>query len=407
LSIVTRGISWAVVVAAALTVYGAYNPAFVAARLPAAAPLALRLHDYLPGFLAATSAAPVALAAVAPRPPVSVVTALAQRENVPWRINEIGTVQPIASVALRPHFDATVDKVLVADGAEVKAGDVLIQLDARQTAAQLGGAQAQLAKDVAQLDQNDRDVTRYTDLVARNATPIINLDNAKTASATTRAAIQGDKAAIENLQVQLGWYTVTAPISGRVGVVAIKQGNIAKAGDNSAAGVFATINQISPIYVSFSVAQSLLPTLREAMGTGAQVVATPQGSKASATGKLSILENTVDTTTGTILAHAVFENADELLWPGQLCDVTLTLKVEPDTVVTPREAIQIGQSGNYVFTVADGVAHVRPVEVGRTEANQTVITKGLQGGESVVVDGALLLFEGAKVELRNPTKGAS
>jgi len=168
---------------------------------------------------------------------------------------------------------------------------------------------------VAQLEQNDRDTARYTDLVARNATPIMNLDNARTASATTRAAIQGDKAAIDNLKVQLEWYTVSAPISGRVGVVAIKQGNIAKAGDNSQAGVFATINQISPIYVSFSVAQSLLPTLREAMGTGADIVATPQGSKTSSRGKLSILENAVDTTTGTILAHAVFENADELLWP--------------------------------------------------------------------------------------------
>jgi len=406
LSIVVRGISWAVVVAAAAAAYGAYDPAFVAARWPAAAPLAQKLHEYLPAALTGKPPA-AAQAAVAPRPPVSVVTALAERKDVPWRINEIGTVQPIASVALRPHFDATVEKVLVADGAEVKAGDVLIQLDPRQTEAQLAGAEAQLAKDVAQLEQNDRDTARYTDLVARNATPIMNLDNARTASATTRAAIQGDKAAIDNLKVQLEWYTVSAPISGRVGVVAIKQGNIAKAGDNSQAGVFATINQISPIYVSFSVAQSLLPTLREAMGTGADIVATPQGSKTSSRGKLSILENAVDTTTGTILAHAVFENADELLWPGQLCNVTLTLKVEHDTVVTPREAIQIGQNGNYVFTVADGVAHVRPVEVGRTENDQTVITKGLQGGESVVVDGALLLIEGSKVESRNPAKGAS
>ena len=406
MSIVVRGISWAVVVAAAAAAYGAYDPAFVAARWPAAAPLAQKLHEYLPAALTGKPPA-AAQAAVAPRPPVSVVTALAERKDVPWRINEIGTVQPIASVALRPHFDATVEKVLVADGAEVKAGDVLIQLDPRQTEAQLAGAEAQLAKDVAQLEQNDRDTARYTDLVARNATPIMNLDNARTASATTRAAIQGDKAAIDNLKVQLEWYTVSAPISGRVGVVAIKQGNIAKAGDNSQAGVFATINQISPIYVSFSVAQSLLPTLREAMGTGADIVATPQGSKTSSRGKLSILENAVDTTTGTILAHAVFENADELLWPGQLCNVTLTLKIEPNTIVTPREAIQIGQNGNYVFAVADGVAHVRYVEVGRTEDNQTVITKGLQGGESVVVDGALLLIEGSKVESRNPAKGAS
>ena len=406
MSRVVTGVSWAVVAVAAATVYAAWDPDFVAARWPAAAPFARQVHGYLPAALTGPPAAQ-AQPAAPPRPPVSVITALAERKDVPWRIDEIGTVQPIASVALRPHFDATVEKVLVADGAEVKAGDVLIQLDARQTVAQLAGAQAQLAKDVAQLEQNDRDVTRYTDLVARAATPTVNLDNAKTASATTKAAILGDKAAIDNLEVQLEYYTVSAPISGRVGIVAIKQGNIAKAGDNSAAGVFATINQISPIYVSFAIAQSLLPALREGMASGAEVVATPQGSKASSKGKLSILDNSVDATTGTLLAHAVFENADELLWPGQLCNVTLTLKVEHDIVVTPREAIQIGQNGNYVFTVADGVAHVRPVEVGRTQDNRTVITKGLQGGESVVVDGALLLVEGSRVEQRNPAKGAS
>ena len=192
MSKVARGVSWALIVVAAAAAYSAYNPDFVAARWPAAAPLALALHAYLPAALTGKPSAVAPQAANAPRPPVSVVTALAERKDVPWRIDEIGTVQPIASVALRPHFDATVEKVLVADGAEVKAGDVLIQLDARQTVAQLAGAQAQLAKDVAQLEQNDRDVTRYTDLVARAATPTVNLDNAKTASATTKAAILGD-----------------------------------------------------------------------------------------------------------------------------------------------------------------------------------------------------------------------
>ena len=190
--------------------------------------------------------------------------------------------------------------------------------------------------------------------------------------------------------MQLEYYTVVAPISGRVGVVGMKEGNIAKAGDNSAAGVFATINQISPIYVAFSITQTLLPALREAMERGADVVATPQGSTFESKGKLAIIDNAVDANTGTIVARAIFANADERLWPGQLCDLTLTLRVEPNTVVVPREAILIGQDGNYVFTVAEGVAHVRPVEVGRTESNETVVTKGLErrrdGGGRRLVD---------------------
>jgi RND family efflux transporter MFP subunit len=388
--------------------YAAYDPAAVGALWPAAGPLATRLHAFLPtrsGAGAGAVAAPTA--AAASRPPVVVVVGHAARKDLPWKLDEIGTAQAIASVALRPHFDATVDKVLVADGAPVKVGETLIELDARQVRAQIDGAKAQLAKDQAALDQAQRDVTRYADLVARAATPQLNLDNARTAEATARAAILGDQAAIENLEVQLGWYTITAPISGRVGIVSIKQGNIAKASDNSANGVFATINQISPIYVAFSVQQSLLPALREAMTAGATIEATPQGSKRRVPGTLALVDNSVDPTTGTMLARAIFDNPDEVFWPGQLCDLTLTLRTEPNTVVVPREAVLIGQSGNYVFTVVDGVAHLQPVEVGRNQDGETIVLKGLAGDETVVVDGALLLTEGAKVAARNAAGGAS
>ncbi len=392
-------------IAAVLALYAGYDPANVEKVWPSAAPYARQIHELLPSALKAEPQA--AAAAPAAPPPVSVVVGRAARKDVPWRVDEIGAAQAIASVALRTHFDATVEKVLVADGAAVKAGETLIELDARQAVAQLEGAKAQLAKDEAQLEQAARDVARYTDLVARSATPVLNLDNAKTAGETARAAILADKAAIDNLQVQLGWYTIVAPISGRVGVVAIKEGNIAKASDNGATGIFATINQISPIYVTFSVQQALLPALREGMANGARVEATPQGSKASVTGKLALLDNAVDPTTGTILAHAIFDNPDETLWPGQLCDLKVTLRVEPNTVVVPREAIQIGQSGNFVFTVVDGAAHVQPVEVSRTQDGQTVVTTGLNGDETVVVDGALLLTEGAKVAIRNAQNGAT
>jgi RND family efflux transporter MFP subunit len=392
--------------AVVLAAYAIYRPDMAAIYAPRLAPYALAAHAYLP---AAVTGEPPAAASVAapPRPPVSVVIAEVQRKTVPWTITEIGTAQAIASVALKSHFDATVEKVEVADGAEVKAGDVLFTLDDRQAQAQLAMAQAQIAKDEAQFSQAERDVTRYTDLVARSATPILNLDNAKTASATSRAAVIGDAAAIRNMQVALGWYTITAPISGRVGVVNIKAGNIVKAGDNSSAGVLATINQISPIYVALSVSQKFLPALREAMASGVKVSATPQGSTRAAQGKLALIDNTVDPATGTIVIRAEFANSDELLWPGQLCNLTLTLREEPNTVVVPREAIQISQDGNYVFAVKDGAAHVVPVVVGRTEGLDTVIEKGLNGGEKVVVDGALLLYEGAKIVPRGESKGAA
>jgi RND family efflux transporter MFP subunit len=392
----------AIVVAA----YGIYNPAAVAPYAPGLAPYARMAHAALPAVL--TGEKPVAVAPWAPpRPPVSVVLAAAERKTVPWTVSDIGTAQAVASVALKSHFDATVMKVEVADGAAVKAGDALFELDDRQAQAQLAIAQAQLAKDEAQLAQAQRDVTRYTDLAARGATPVLNLDNAKTSSASYRAAVIGDAASIRNMQVALGWYTITAPISGRVGVVNIKAGNIVKGGDNSSGGVLATINQISPIYVALSVSQKLLPALREAMTAGVKVTATPQGSTRQAQGRLALIDNSVDPLTGTIVIRAEFANADELLWPGQLCNLTLTLRQEPNTVVVPREAIQISQSGNYVFTVKDGLAHVTPVVVGRTEGTDTVIEKGLSGGEKVVVDGALLLFEGAHVVPRAEPKGAT
>lgn len=397
------------IVFAALVVaaYGAYRPDIVALYAPQAAPYAVIAHGYLPAQITGEKPAAVAAPVAPPRPPVSVMVASAQRKTVPWTLVEIGTAQAVASVALKSHFDATVLKVDVADGAEVKAGDVLVTLDARQAQAQLAIVQAQLAKDEAQLEQATRDVTRYTDLVARSATPVINLDNAKTATATSRAAILGDKASIDNMKVALGWYTIAAPISGRVGVVNIKAGNIIKAGDNSSAGVLATINQISPIYVALSVSQKFLPALREAMANGVSAIATPQGATRHATGKLALIDNTVDPATGTIVIRAQFDNTDQMLWPGQLCNLTLTLREEPNTVVVPREAIQISQVGNFVFTLKDDAAHVTRVEVGRTEGPDTVITKGLEGGEKVVVDGALLLFEGAKVTVREPAKGAT
>lgn len=337
------------------------------------------------------------------RPAVSVTTAQAQSSDLPYRIDAIGSVQPIASVQLRSRVDAQIELVAVADGATVKAGDLLVKLNSRQVEAQLKQAQAQLARDEAQLEQNLRDVARYTELVAKKATPQLNLDNAQTATLATKAAIAGDKAAIENLKVQLSYYTLTAPITGKVGTFAMKAGNIVRAGDNTATGILVTINQIAPIYVTMSVPQRYLPDLRDAMAArGAEVRARPQGLKRWIDGKVAVLDNAIDPSTGMLVARAEFANADQALWPGQLCDLQVTLRTDRDLVTVPREAVQIGQKGSYVFVVDGEQVKLRTIVVGREQDGRMSIAEGVKPGETVAVGGANLLTDGAKIVVRKP-----
>ena len=336
------------------------------------------------------------------RPPVTVVTVEVKKGPLAVRLDTIGTIQTVANVAVRTRADAQIDQIFVPDGAAVKAGDLLVKLDSRQIEAQIKQAEATLAKDQAALEQANRDVVRIGDLLSKGTGLQISLDTAKTAQATARALILGDEAAISNFKVQLTWYSISAPISGRVGTFGVKAGNIIRSGDNSATGTFATINQITPIYVAFSLPQSQLPELRAAMaGEGAKAVATPQGLKTGVEGKVAVLDNSIDATTGTITARAIFDNPDETLWPGQLCSVRVTLRTEPNAVFVPREAVQSGQNGTFVFLVADGAARIKPVKVARVQDGLSVIAEGLSGGEQVVIDGASQLTNNAKVEIRN------
>lgn len=347
---------------------------------------------------------------------VPVFMANVTQKPMPVRFDTIGVVQPVASVVLRSRVESQVVEVLAADGATVKEGDVIVRLDQRTVEAQIKQAEAQITRSQAQLEQAQRDVRRLEQLIANDAGSRVTLDNSRTQVATLQAQIMADQAALENLKVQLGYYTIRAPISGRIGVVGVKPGNIAKTAEN--ATPFATLIQTSPIYVAFAVPQKLLTELREAMMAGTAVVtATPQGATKSATGKIAVIDNTVDNASGTITLRAVFDNADELLWPGALCNVRVTLRTDPNAIVVPREAVQTGQSGNFVFVVQEGVAKVRPVTVDRSIDGETIIASGLKAGESVVTDGQLLLTDGARVEQKGgapapaagtqPGKGAS
>ena len=346
---------------------------------------------------------------------VPVLMASAVQKAMPVRFDTIGVVQPVSSVVLRSRVESQVMEVLVADGATVKEGDVIIKLDQRTVEAQIKQAEAQLARSQAQLEQAQRDVRRFEQLMASDAGSRVNLDNSRTQMATLQAQIQSDQAALENLKVQLGFYTIRAPISGRIGVVGVKPGNIAKIAENSTP--FATLIQISPIYVAFAVPQKLLVELRSAMDAGtASVAATPQGTTKSVTGKIAVIDNSVDNASGTITLRAMFENNNELLWPGALCNVRVTMRTEANAIVVPREAVQTGQNGNFVFVVQDGIAKVRPVTLDRAIEGEAIISSGLNAGESVVTDGQLLLTDGARVEQKGgapapaagqPAKGAS
>jgi membrane fusion protein, multidrug efflux system len=333
--------------------------------------------------------------------PVEVATAL--RRPAPVFIEALGNVSPIETVAVRSRIDSEIVAVHFRDGATVKKGDLLFSLDARAIEAQIAQAEGNVAKDQAQLEGALRDVRRYTDLVARNATPILNLENAQTQADMFRAAIKADQGALQNLKVQLSYCTIHAPISGQIGAATVKVGNFVRAVDVTP---LASINQIAPIYVSFAVPQRNLPDVRAALAAEtASVEAIVAGEKRRPTGLLTMIENTVDPTTGMITMRATFDNVDQVLWPGALATMRLTLRYE-EGVVVPAAAVLTGQAGTYVYVVKDNVASVQRVTVARNNENETVISEGLGGGETVVVNGHLLLNNGTKVSPREAKAGS-
>jgi multidrug efflux system membrane fusion protein len=333
---------------------------------------------------------------------VSVDVATAERKKVPVRLDALGSVTPIASVALKARVDTTITAVHFKDGAHVNKGDPLFTLDCRVMDAQIATTEGAIARDKAQLTGAERDVTRYTDLVGKGATPVTNLDNAKTQSDVFKAAIQADSGALDNLKVQRSFCDITAPISGRISAATVKVGNFVRQADLTP---MATINQMAPVYVSFTVPQKNLPDIRKAIDANTATVqaAVPSVTK-RASGQVSMIENSVDTATGMATIRATMPNTDEMLWPGTLVTAEMTLR-EEQTVVVPVSAVQVSQTGTFVFVIKDGVAKVQHVTVERQVAGQSVITKGLNGGETVVTDGQLLLSEGTHVKSQ-PAKPA-
>jgi multidrug efflux system membrane fusion protein len=329
--------------------------------------------------------------------PVPVEVAKAVRKQVPVRVEAIGTVTPIASVAIKARLETTIVGVHFRDGAHVNKGDLLFTLDCRAIDAQLAQTEGAIARDKAQLAGAERDVTRYANLAAKNATPIVTLDNAKTQAEVYRAAIKSDQGLLDNLKVQRSYCTISAPIAGRISVANVKVGNFVRQADTSP---MATINQMAPVYVTFTVPQKVLPDIRHALAAEtATVEAVIPGERKHAEGQVSMIENTVDPSTGMATIRATMPNTDETLWPGTLVTAELTLRSE-EAVVVPTNAVQVSQTGSFVFLVDKGVAKVRHVEAGRQFEGVTVIKSGVKPGETVVTDGQLRLKNGTKVAPR-------
>ncbi len=319
---------------------------------------------------------------------------------VPVEIATIGNVQPIASVAVKPRIDGQIAKVAVKDGQDVKAGDLLFLLDGRQAQAALDQALAALQRDHAQLANAQRELERLTPLGRKDFASKQQLDAARTSVSAAEATVKADQAAVEGAEVELSYTTIHAPIDGRLGTIAFKLGNTVRSGD---ATPLVTLNQLRPIYVAFSVAERYLAELQSAMAAGPLPITAqiPGKQGAAQKGQVTYLENAIDSEFGTLSVKATFANQSDALWPGQFVNVVVQLRVEPDALVVPSEAVQQGQNGAYVFVIKpDDTVDLRPVTVDRSVGDQTVIASGLAAGERVVTDGQMRLTPGAKVEVQ-------
>jgi len=259
--------------------------------------------------------------------------------------------------------------------------------------------EANLARDKVQADYAARDAKRVAEMTAKGAGSQDELDKADSTAASAQATVQADQAALDNARLQLSYCTIASPVDGVVGKVLIDLGNVVKANDLP----LVTINQVQPIHVSFAVPEQYLPEIRRHQAAQPlAVTARVPGQPAPERGKLAFINNTVDAATGTITLRAVFDNAAERLWPGQFVNVVLTLSVRAHAVVIPSRAIETGQQGQYVFVVeGDSTVRAQPVVPGEALNDETVVSKGLSGGETVVTDGQLRLAPGARVAVRS------
>ena len=335
------------------------------------------------------------------RRPVPVLTARVQREDVSRTLSAVGNVLPAASVSVRPQVGGQIVETPVLAGQDVREGDVLFRLDPRPFEAAVNEVKARLERNRILLKKAEEDMARFARLVKQDAVSREQYDQAVTDAASQRAAVSQDESLLASALLQLEYATITAPVSGRVGEILIDAGNVIKANDQ----VLLVINTLSPARVIFAVPERYLPEIMEHFGTrGMTVSALPDGdSRPPAKGRIVSIDNSVDTSTGTIRLEASFANEDHRLWPGQFVRITLDMAEVKDALVAPSSAVLEGIAGPYAYVVRDDMTvEARLVSVDRLGDGRLIIEKGLAAEETVVIDGQLNLAPGAAVTVRTP-----
>ncbi|HUJ32134.1 MAG TPA: efflux RND transporter periplasmic adaptor subunit [Candidatus Acidoferrum sp.] len=350
-------------------------------------------------LLACGSACTTNTAETAPNLAIPVTVAKAAQKTVPIELSAIGSAEAYSTVSIKSQVNAVLEQVHFEAGAFVKRGDLLFTLDARPFQAALDQAQATLAHDKAQADLNEVQAQRYEKLFEAGVAPKEQLDQMKTTAVAQEAAVQADEAAAKAAKLQLDYCQIFSPVDGRTGAVQVYPGNVVKQND---VPILVVINQVTPIYVDFAVPEQYLSVVKKYMAGGhLQVEATPYGDTTPEVGILTFVDNSVDNTTGTIKLKGTFQNPDHRLWPGQFSNVSLRLTEQEDAIVVPSQAVQTGQSGDFVYIVGpDMSAEARPVKVARTIGPDSVISQGVSAGDRVVTDGQLRLIPGIKVQIK-------
>ena len=344
--------------------------------------------------------------APATRPPVAVTVAAAELGAAPYVVMANGLVEPMQTVAVQSQVGGVLNRVRFREGDEVRAGQLLFEIDPRPFQAALDQARAVLARDEAQSENARRDAERYSALVLKDFVTKSQADQAAANAVAQKQVVEADRASLANIQFNLDNATIRAPIAGKTGSLLVKQGNLVKPGS---APPLVVINQIHPIYVRFTVPERELEQVQKYKAHGTlRVLATPRGEVVPVPGTLSFVDNGVDTTTGTVTLKAQFENADNRLWPGQFVATALELFVDTAAILVPATAVQNGQDGPFVFVVdAQGKANMQAVSVGRAVGDRTVIEKGLSAGARVVTDGQSRITPGSTVDVKTAASTAA
>jgi multidrug efflux system membrane fusion protein len=340
-----------------------------------------------------------------PKPAVPVTAAAVIQKTVPVQLTAIGNVEAYSTVSVKSQIGGILTRVHFKEGQDVNKGEFLFTIDPRPYEAALKQAEANLAKDTAQLENARVEAHRYEELVKKGYVAQAQYDQVRTNAATLEATVNADKALVENAGLQLKYCYIYSPITGRTGDLIADEGNLIKANADTSMVV---INQIQPIYVTFSVPEQNLSEMKKYMAEGKlkiEAFLSKEDMKPEQ-GVLTFIDNAVDVATGTIKLKGTFSNNGKRLWPGQFVNAVLTLTLQPNAIVVPSQSIQTGQKGQYVFVIKnDLTVEDRTINVGRTLNSGTIIEKGLQSGEKVVTDGQLRLVPGAKIQIKDKADG--